>query len=211
MEIEIDGEIYPIILTKKKNKNTYIRIGENLEILVTAPYYVTKHSIYKLVENNIDSVKKMLNKKKREQMKEKDFYYLGKKYDIIIVPTLDRIEIEENIIYVPSQKYLEKWVTKEMRQLFEERLYMQYQRFTEKIPYPKLKIRKMKTRWGVCNKRDNSITLNAGLWKEKIEALDYVIIHELSHFVHFDHSKDFWQTVEKYCKNYKKIRKELKE
>ena len=69
----------------------------------------------------------------------------------------------------------------------------------------------MKTRWGVCNKRDTSITLNANLMKEKIECLDYVIVHELSHFVHFNHSKEFWNTVEKYCPYYKKIRKSLKE
>lgn len=211
MEIEIEGNLYPIILTRKKNKNIYIRIGDNLEILVTAPYLVSNHSIYKMVEKNKDSVKKMLNKKKKERMKEEEFYYLGKKYDIIIVPTLDKIEIEGSIIYVPSRTYLEKWVTKEMKRLFKERLDFQYQRFIEDIPYPKLKIRKMKTRWGVCNKRDNSVTLNATLFKEKEESLDYVIIHELSHFIHFDHSKAFWQTVEKYCENYKKIRKELKE
>ena len=69
----------------------------------------------------------------------------------------------------------------------------------------------MKTRWGVCNKRDNSVTLNTNLIKETIDKLDYVIIHELAHFVHFDHSKDFWNLVSKYCKEYKQIRKELKD
>ncbi len=211
MKIQIEEEFYPIVVVRKKNKNTYIRISENLDIVVTAPYLVTNHSIYKLVESNIDSVKKMLNRKKKELVKEEEFYYLGKRYDIIIVPTLDRIDIEGDICYAPSKFYLEKWEKKEMQKIFQQHLDFQYQRFSEKIPYPKLKIRKMKTRWGVCNRRDNSITLNSHLWKERIECLDYVIIHELSHFVHFDHSKSFWQTVEKYCKDYKKLRKELKE
>ena len=68
----------------------------------------------------------------------------------------------------------------------------------------------MKTRWGVCNKRDDSVTLNAELFREPIECLDYVITHELSHFVHFDHSKEFWKLVEKYNPDYKKVRKYLK-
>ena len=85
-----------------------------------------------------------------------------------------------------------------------------YQVFEEKIPNPKLKFRKMKTRWGVCNRKENAITLNTDLLKYDLEKLDYVIIHELSHFVHFNHSKEFWLLVEKYCPYYKRIRKELR-
>ena len=69
----------------------------------------------------------------------------------------------------------------------------------------------MKTRWGVCNKRDNSVTLNSKLMEFDLEKLDYVIIHELAHFIHFNHSKDFWNLVCKYEPNYKKIRKEMKD
>ena len=69
----------------------------------------------------------------------------------------------------------------------------------------------MKTRWGVCNIRDNSVTLNTKLIEYDIEKLDYVIIHELSHFIHFNHSKAFWNQVSIYTPNYKQIRKDLKE
>ena len=69
----------------------------------------------------------------------------------------------------------------------------------------------MKTRWGVCNIRDNSVTLNTRLIEYDIEKLDYVIIHELSHFIHFNHSKSFWKQVEKYTPDYKQIRNELKD
>ena len=69
----------------------------------------------------------------------------------------------------------------------------------------------MKTRWGVNHKRDDSVTLNAKLIRYDIKTIDYVIIHELSHFIHFDHSKAFWQTVEKYMPDYKERQKLLKE
>ena len=69
----------------------------------------------------------------------------------------------------------------------------------------------MKTRWGVYNRKNHTITLNSRLIEFDTEKIDYVITHELSHIIHFDHSEYFWQLVSKYCPNYKKIRKELKD
>ncbi len=151
-----------------------------------------------------------MNKVKKRQVKDKEFYYLGNKYDIIIVP-FDAIEIENNKIYVSSEDKLNKWLKKQTKKIFEERLEICYKLFEEKIPYPKLKIRTMKTRWGVNHKLDSSITLNSKLIRYDERVIEYVIIHELSHFVHFDHSKYFWNTVEKYMPDYKKAVKTLKE
>ena len=81
----------------------------------------------------------------------------------------------------------------------------------ESIPKPNLKIRKMKTRWGVCNIENHNVTLNSELYRYDIECLDYVIVHELSHFIEANHSQDFWLQVSKYCPNYKEIRKKLKD
>ena len=69
----------------------------------------------------------------------------------------------------------------------------------------------MKTRWGVCNVKTHKITLNLELIKKDIRCLDYVIIHELSHLLYANHSKEFWKCVEDNFKDYKKIRKELKD
>jgi len=63
----------------------------------------------------------------------------------------------------------------------------------------------------VCNKKNKTVTLNSELIKYSIDKLDYVIIHELSHFIHFNHSKDFWNLVSKYCPRHKEIRKELRD
>lgn len=95
--------------------------------------------------------------------------------------------------------------------IFEERLKYNYGLFDENIPYPKLKMRNMKTRWGVCNRKNLTVTLNSNLIKESLDKIDYVIIHELSHLVYFDHSSNFWAIVGKYCPNHKRIRKELRE
>ena len=106
---------------------------------------------------------------------------------------------------------LEKWYKDEIVRIFDERYVYVFNHFKENIKSPILKIRDMKTRWGVCNRKKRYITLNSNLIKESIDKLDYVIIHELSHFVHFDHSKEFWAVVAKYCPKYKQIRKDLRE
>ena len=126
---------------------------------------------------------------------------------------MDKVEINKlnNIIYCKYEKMLNKWLKKEMTNLFLKRLDYNYNLFTESIPYPKLKIRNMKTRWGVCNRKNLTVTLNSKLIEYELDKLDYVIIHELSHLVHFNHSASFWQTVSKYCPNYKTIRNELKD
>ena len=55
-----------------------------------------------------------------------------------------------------------------------------------------------------------TITINTELITKDVHLIDYVIIHELSHFKHMNHSKEFWQYVEKVYPYYKKARKELK-
>ena len=55
----------------------------------------------------------------------------------------------------------------------------------------------MTSRWGVCNIKNHNVTLNLELSKYDISALDYVIVHELSHLIEFNHSKNFWNIVEK--------------
>lgn len=209
-EYKINGIKYPVIVEKKNNKNTYIKIKEDMTIYVTTNFLTSKWQI----KNMLDSEKKYLEKAiasaLRKHEKEKEFYYLGKKYDIIIV-SFDKVEIDDNKIYAPSKETLEKWLKKQTLKVFNERLEYNYNLFKEDIPFPKLKMRKMKTRWGVCNKRDNSITLNTKLIRYSLKEIDYVIIHELSHFVHFDHSREFWNTVEKYMPSYKESIKVLKE
>lgn len=211
MKYVIDDISYDVVIEKKGNKNTYIRIKDDNVIYVTTNYLMPKFKIKKLLDDNKDVIIKMIEKNNKRQEKNEHFYYLGKKYDLVKIPTFKSVEVDNNKIYYPNEKTLNNWYKKEMVNLFSERLNVNYNNFQENIPFPKLKIRTMKTRWGVCNRRDNSVTLNSELMKYEIDKLDYVIIHELSHFVHFNHSKEFWNVVSKYCPNYKNLRKELKD
>ncbi len=209
-DYRLDGISYKVLVVKKNNKNTYIKIKDDLTIYVTTNYLTSKRDVKTILDNEKDFLRKALSRTRKKMEKEELFYYLGEKYDIILVP-FDNIEIDKGKIYVKDEKTLEKWLKREIKRIFTERLEYNYDLFDEDIPFPKLKIRSMKTRWGVCNKRDNSVTLNSKLIKYSIHEIDYVIIHELSHFVHFDHSREFWETVRIHMPDYKKAMAVLKE
>lgn len=209
-DYKLDGDIYNVLVVKKNNKNSYIKIKDDLTIYVTTNYLTTKGEVKRMLDNEKDFLKRSLSRARKKMEKDELFYYLGQKYDIILVP-FENTEVYDDKIYVKDMKALDKWLKKEMKRIFSERLEYNYNLFDEDIPFPKLKIRSMKTRWGVCNKRDNSITLNSKLIRYSIHEIDYVIIHELSHFVHFDHSKEFWETVRMYMPDYKKSVLILKE
>lgn len=214
MQLKIDDNIYEIGITRKLgNRNTYLRVKEDLKIYVTTNTFVTNKEIEKTILNNKDSIVKMIEKMTKKVKKKEEFYYLGKKYDAIRTSS-DGIVLGREKVFINKEitsTDVDKWYKKEATKLFQERLDLCYENFTKKIPYPSLTIRKMTTRWGVCNTKEKRVTLNLELMKKPIYCLDYVIMHELSHLIHPNHSKDFWLLVEENCKDYKEIRKIMKD
>lgn len=211
MKYTIDNEIYDVKIIRKNNKNSYIRVKSDSIIYVTTNYLTTKNQIKKFLDSNIKFLKSALEKQNKKLEKEKYIYYLGKKYDLIISNIFSNVEIEKDKIYTQSSQELKKYFDTEFKTLATSRYKNIYDFFDENIPYYNLKFRLMKTRWGVCNRKSKTITLNTKLIEYDIKCLDYVIVHELSHLIEFNHSKAFWHVVEKYCPQYKDIRKILKD
>lgn len=210
MNFTYNDKNYPIIINYKNNKNLYIKVDDDFNIRINSPYLYPKLLIKKIVKENYKSIAKMIDEKERKKSVNNNTNKLfGKKINVTYSNVKGPIYNCYDLI-VRDDVMLNNWYKSVSQQIFEEELKTIYEKFEEKIPYPKLKIRKMKTRWGVCNKKDDSITLNLDLVKEDKIYLDYVIVHELSHFIHFNHSKSFWLLVNKYVPNYKEIRKEMR-
>lgn len=211
MKLQIDNNIYPIVIERKKsNKNTYIRVKKDMAIQVTTNYFTSQKAITKLIEENTDKIEKMINQQKTKNENNTGFFYLGKKYDVVYVEYCD-ISLGESKVFLNKKLDIDKWYKKQAQVIFKDHLDNIYHRFSKRIPYPDLRIRKMTTRWGVCNVKTKTVTLNLELIKRDTKYLDYVIVHELSHLIHANHSSKFWDLVEENMPDYKKYRKEMKD
>lgn len=77
------------------------------------------------------------------------------------------------------------------------------------VTYGRISIRNQKTRWGSCSSLGN-LNFNYRLFFMPDELMDYVIVHELCHRIHMNHSKQFWDEVEKYYPEYRKAQNILR-
>lgn len=188
MFVDIDGQLLEVIIIRKMaNKNTYLRLKEDKKIYVSTNYFTPKFMIENFVKKNKTFIQKHLSL--REKIAEAENFFLGEKLE---------------------EKKSDAWYRKEAKIIFKERLDLIHRNFSRKIPYPILHIRKMTSRWGVCNLKLKKVTLNLELIKKDLFYIDYVIVHELAHFIYPNHSKEFWALVEENFKDYKLARKNLK-
>jgi predicted metal-dependent hydrolase len=105
------------------------------------------------------------------------------------------------------KKLLETYFKQQAEQLFTERLEVLSTQ-TSLVP-TKTIVRQYSARWGSCNNR-GEVSFNYLLIMTPIFVIDYVIVHELCHLKHLNHSKCFWKLVEQYCPNYQIAKKWLK-
>ena len=210
MTITLNNQTFNVFITRKNNKNMYLRVKKD-GIYISCNYFVTATMIKSFIMKNETDIIRMYETVQRKEKKNEEFYYLGNSYDVVVLNTISKIEFVGNQVFVKNKTYLNTFLKNECERIFNERVKICYNLFEEDIPYPKVMIGKMKRKWGYCNKRQELIKLNSELIKCSIDEIDYVIIHELCHFLEFNHSKNFWKYVKKYKPNYKENTKVLKE
>lgn len=210
MTITLNNQTFNVFITRKNNKNMYLRVKKD-GIYISCNYFVTATMIKSFIMKNEEDIIRIYETVQRKEKKNEEFYYLGNSYDVVVLNTVSKIEFVGNQVFVKNKTYLNTFLKNECERIFNERAKICYNLFEEDIPYPKVMIGKMKRKWGYCNKRQELIKLNSELIKYSIDEIDYVIIHELCHFLEFNHSKNFWKYVKKYKPNYKENTKVLKE
>ncbi|GAB4147590.1 MAG: M48 family metallopeptidase [Patescibacteria group bacterium] len=138
--------------------------------------------------------------------------FLGQKYNFQWSEKETSIYLD-NQFYFPIkfksqiQQKLKNYYQKEARIVFQDRL--NYWSEIMRLEFKSLKLSSAKTRWGSCS-HDNNINLNWNMVMLELDLIDYVIVHELAHIKHKNHSLKFWSLVEEYMPDWKTRRKQLK-
>lgn len=223
-----DGVTVEYILTRKSVKNINMRIKLDGSVNVSASNRTTIKSIEQFILSKFDFVldakesmrKKAENSSNSLELKDgEQFQYLGSKYNIKVEQAeAEGVQIiEQNLIiktklvddYDRKLMLIDSFLIQQSKVLFEEISRKVYPLFVYACDgYPQMKIKKLKSKWGSCTPSKNLITLNSQLMQKRVEAIEYVILHEYCHFVWFDHSKDFYALVARYMPDWK-VRKGL--
>ena len=229
MILNYNNEIIEVNIERTSRRTLSVSIKEDTSILVKAPKFLTDAKIRELLDKKADWIIEKRNIVKREQKNKikREFVtgatlpYLGKEYPIEIIPAkkssveLETCDFEGKIIIKTSktenediQKLLKKWYKKQTKEVTTKRI--AYFSPIINVTVTSIDIKSRKKEWGSCDNHGN-ITFNWKLGMAKPEAIDYVVVHELCHRKHMDHSKQFWEEVEKYIPDYKERQNWLKE
>lgn len=117
-------------------------------------------------------------------------------------------QIEENEKEIYIKKVVRKLFKENTENVLKERL--PYWSKITNISYNSVNVRDAKTKYGSCIPKTKALHFSSRLIMLKKEAIDAIIVHELCHIVHPNHSKEFYKLVESYIPNYKEIDKYLK-
>lgn len=120
----------------------------------------------------------------------------------------DKVEVlahttQEQVVH----NAVEKWLNQLTKEAIDQRI-TKYQVYFKPSP-SKVIIKDQKRRWGSCNTK-GELRFNRKCIMASEEAIDYLVVHEMSHLIHMDHSRHFWNQVEQILPNYKSLRKELR-
>ncbi len=209
MKFKINDYIINYEIIRKDNKNLYFRFDENCNLIITAPKFIKDEEVKNLITKNSSAILKMYEDALERKERNESFWYLGTPYNVFFDNRVQDVKIDEDTITCHNEEALDKFYLSECERVFQSEIDICKNCFNE-LPDFTLKIRKMRTRWGVCNIKKNTITLNSELLKKDISLIDYVIIHEMAHFYEANHSKNFWKIVEAAIPDYKDRRKKLK-
>lgn len=191
-QIEINQRLVTVKLEKRRNiKHVYLRVLNPNLIQIKTNIYYTLYDAKDLIEKKMTWIENSIIRLEEKSINEDEFLYLGvrKRLEDFKIKNLDTFYKKEIIKYLPDLVDI-------------------YSKKMNLIP-TSLKYRKNKRTWGSCNYK-NGLNFNILLMKFPIELMEYVVIHELAHIKHKNHSKKFWDLVEEFCPDYKQREKIFK-
>lgn len=234
--IEIKGKKIPVIIRnyRKTNKIKIFYRGDILNI--SKPRIVSLNEVMKMIKANENSIYNQYmemisntNDKIRKWNNGEKLLYKGVEFEIkrqIIDTSTDFVNIyidedERKIIITIPQKLenedIKHTIDKGIKDLFKNNTYaMLYQKLPywskiTEIKYNKYSVRDAVSKFGSCNVTKKELHFSSRLIMLPEDKVDAIIVHELCHIIHANHSKDFYNLIKQYIPNYDEINKWLKQ
>jgi len=213
-----------IQIIKKDVKNISLKVRPNCEVILTAPLKTTDEHIEFILKKRAKWVKEKKEFYKdnqlsypKEYVSGENFKYLGRNYRLKVIEANNEIVklqngylklfIKDTTNLIQKQKLINHWYKEKAKIHFKKALDT-YKPIIKK-DINSVKIREMKTRWGSCNPSKGYINLNSELIKKPKKCIEYVIFHELSHLVHINHNKQFYNFMSVYMPDWKQRKDKL--
>ena len=208
-------------IIRSKRKTLSLSINENADLVVRAPHRVSFDEIQKFISEKsawIDNKQTLIKAQLEDnenQNSSGQCLYLGSLYPLKIDNnSIEPISFNGQMFTITNVNRerinlpLKSWYKKRFIEVALPRL--SYFSDKHKLKVNQVRVKEQKTLWGSCSSKNN-INLNYLLIMAPMKVIDYVIVHELVHTIHKNHSSKFWQKVETIMPNYKDARKWLKE
>ena len=212
--------VKPDIILRTHRRSLCLTITKDGSLVVRAPVRMNMNDILRYIqekENWINTKQEEIQKRlciNKDVLTYEKFLFLGKKYMLKKITGIKKIELSEDALLVPNlENYdlfpkIKKWYIKQADKILKERL--EYFADIMQIDYSSVSLCNSKTRWGSCDNYRN-IKLNFRLIMLPHKAIDFVLIHELTHIIEFNHSKEFYKIIQTIMPTYKLQQKVLKD
>jgi predicted metal-dependent hydrolase len=204
-------------------------VFRSLEVILSVPLTVPNDWIDSFLNDHIKWIDSQITKYKKSSgynnlsniRSGSSTQLLGKDVRIYKDASLiDRVELDEKKVCIflrdvsdeeQAQKLFDAWWRNTASDIFQSETEQLYQKIFKKygLNQPKILVRKMKTLWGSCTPSKDKITLNEYLLKADIRCIQYVILHELTHLIYPNHSKEFYDFLTIHMPDWKERKKQL--
>lgn len=208
----------PTRIIRSKRKTLSLTINENAELVIRAPLRLPINKIQDFINEKESWINRkqaiIENQIKDAASNQNKLLYLGSFFPININQSATKgliftgeEFIANSIEPIPLSLSIKKWYKKKFREIAIPRV--TYFAEQHNLMVNQIRIKNQKTMWGSCSSKNN-INLNYLLLMAPMKVIDYVIIHELVHTIHRNHSLDFWSSVESIMPDYKEHKLWLK-
>lgn len=210
----------------KRKKTISLQVKDN-KLIIKAPKVVSKGSLDELIQRKQNWIRERAimnfeeqNLRNREFIDNEKFFFRGKEYALSVIAGREgTVKIVEGLLVVTfiDQKpvnreaiktLLEGWYLRESIKFLEMRTSELAKKM--KVQPSGMTVKSYISKWGSCTVH-NKISYNWRIIMAPDYIIDYLVIHELSHIIEPNHSKNFWKHVAKYCDGFQTKRKWLRE